>query len=141
MDRKDFLQLLVLGSAAAATGCLGSCSKDDSTGSTTGASNVDFTVDLSAASSSSLVAGTGYVYDSGNQVIVAKTSASSYVAVQAPCTHEGVKVIFNSSRQQFFCSQHSAYFSTDGAVVSGPPPRGLKQYTVTQTGNSLRITG
>ncbi|RSK42991.1 QcrA and Rieske domain-containing protein [Hymenobacter perfusus] len=141
MDRKDFLQLFVLGTAAAATGCLGACSKDESTGPTTGAANVDFTVDLAAAASASLVAGTGYVYSSDNAVIVAKTSAGSYVAVQAPCTHEGVRVTFNSSRQQFFCAQHSAYFSPTGAVVSGPPPRALKQYTVTQTGNSLRITG
>ncbi|NVO85482.1 QcrA and Rieske domain-containing protein [Hymenobacter terrestris] len=147
MNRKDFIQLCVLGTAAVATGTLHSCGKDDGVspgGSATpppASGSIDFTLDLTAPANAQLAAGTGFVYGAGNQVLVAKTSAGAYVALQASCTHEGVMLSFNSGTNQVQCPRHGGTYSSTGTVLAGPPPASLKQYTVVQTGNSLRITG
>ena len=145
MNRKDFLQLFGCGATALfASACLGGCgskSSDPSTG-VAGASSVDFTVDLAASSSAPLNnAAVGYIYNSTRDVIVAKTAAGGYVALQAPCPHEGTTVYFSQGQSRFICPNHNAIFDVGGAVLSGPAPRALKQYAVVQTGTSLRITG
>ena len=145
MNRKEFLQLFGIGATAlVASACLGGCgskSSDPSAG-VAGATGVDFTVDLAAASSAPLHdAATGYIYNATRDVIVAKTVAGTYVALQAPCPHEGTSVYFAQAQNRFVCPNHSALFQTDGSLISGPSPRGLKQYTVVQNGNALRVTG
>lgn len=146
MNRKEFLQLFGFGATAlVASACLGGCgskASDPVAGVVAGAGNVDFMVDLTAASSAPLDdAAVGYIYNATRDVIVAKTAAGSYVALQAPCPHQGTSVYFSKSQNQFICPNHFAYFDTGGAVVSGPSPRALKMYTVVKTGTSLRITG
>ncbi|GAB3743456.1 Rieske 2Fe-2S domain-containing protein [Hymenobacter agri] len=145
MNRKEFLQLFGFGATALfATACLGGCgskANDPSTG-VAGASGVDFTVDLTASSSAPLNnAAVGYIYNSTRDVIVAKTAAGGYVALQAPCPHEGTSVYFAQGQNRFICPNHSAIFDVGGTVLSGPSPRALKQYTVVQTGSTLRVTG
>ena len=142
MNRKDFLQLFGRGAAAlVATACLGGCGSKGSD-PVPGVAGVDFTLDLSAASSAPLNdPAKGYVYNATRDVIVAKLAAGGYVALQAPCPHQGTSVYFSQSQNQFVCPNHFAIFQTDGAVVSGPAPRGLKQFAVVQTGTSLRVTG
>lgn len=148
MDRKNFIQLCVLGTVAAATGSLAGCSKDGAATPGGGGGipsappgSIDFTLDLTAPANAGLAAGTGFVYGANNQVLVAKTSAGAYVALQATCTHEGVMLSFNSSSNQVMCPRHGGTYNSAGTVLAGPPPASLKQYTVAQTGNSLRITG
>ena len=144
MNRKDFLQLFGFGATALlASACLGGCgSKAGDPDPVVGASNVDFTVDLTAAGSAPLNdPAVGYVYNATRDVIVAKTAAGGYIALQAPCTHDGTIVYFAQSKNQFICPNHNAMFNTSGAVLGGPAPQPLKKYTVTQTGTSLRITG
>ena len=144
MNRKDFLQLFGAGAAAlVASACLGGCgSSSKNSDPVPGASNVDFTVDLTATSSAPLDStATGYIYNSTRDVIVAKTKAGTYVALQAPCPHQGTSVYFAPAQNQFVCPNHSAVFNLSGGVISGPSPSALKQYTVTQTGTTLRITG
>lgn len=145
MNRKDFLQLFGFGATALfASACLGGCgskSSDPSTG-VAGASSVDFTVDLTASGSAPLNnAAVGYIYNSTRDVIVAKTATGGYVALQAPCPHEGTSVYFSQGQSRFICPNHNAIFDVGGAVLSGPAPRALKQYAVVQTGTTLRITG
>ena len=82
----------------------------------------------------------GYVYGAGGRVIVAKTTFGSYIAVAAPCTHQGTPVEFQTASNDFFCPNHGSRFSTSGAVLNGPAATPLRSYTVTQTGNVLRIT-
>ena len=145
MNRKDFLQLFGFGATALfASACLGGCGSKGSDPSTgvAGASSVDFTVDLTASSSAPLNdAAVGYIYNSTRDVIVAKTAAGDYVALQAPCPHQGTSVYFSQSQNHFICPNHNSIFDIGGAVLGGPSPRALKQYTVTQTGNMLHITG
>jgi len=142
MNRKDFLQLFGLGATAlVASACLGGCG-GTSSDPVPAAANVDFTVDLTAASSAALNdPAKGYVYNPDRSVIVAKTTAGAYLALQAPCPHQGTSVYFTQSQSRFVCPNHNAIFDAGGAVLSGPSPRALKQYSVTQTGNVLHVTG
>jgi cytochrome b6-f complex iron-sulfur subunit len=142
MNRKDFLQLFGFGATALlASACLGGCGSK-AADPVMGAANVDFTVDLTASSSAPLNnAAVGYIYNATRDVIVAKTAAGGYVAMQAPCPHEGTSVYFSQSQSRFICPNHNAIFDVGGAVLSGPAPRALKQFAVAQTGTTLRITG
>ncbi len=148
MERKEFIQLFGLGAISVlAGGCLGGCSNDDNDGSTPaptppGTGAIDFTLDLAAPANAALNdAAVGYVYGANSQVIVAKTTAGSYIAVAAPCTHQGTRVVFQPANNVFFCPNHSSRFNPDGTVINGPAAAALKRFTATQTGTSLRVTG
>ena len=140
MDRKEFLSLLGL-SAASLTmaSCLGSCTKDAtaSSGSTAAPTSVDFTLDLSQSANAALANSGGYLYKNG--VIVAKTKAGQYIAVQQICTHENSSVVYQGSSSRFYCDRHGATFSESGTVTGGPAPRALKQYNTTLNGTMLRV--
>ena len=142
INRKEFLQLFGLGATAlVASACLGGCG-DKGSDPVPGATGIDFTVDLAAASSAPLDdPAKGYIYNANRAVIVAKTTAGSYLALQAPCTHEGTSVFFEPGQNRFVCPNHGAMFGPAGAVLTGPATIALKQYTVVQTGTMLRITG
>ena len=141
MDRKEFLASLGLSAGTfVLTTCLGGCSKSSSnTGSGGTAPTVDFTLDLTLPANAALKNNGGYLYSNG--AIVARTTAGAYVAVSQACTHQGVTVQYVSGSNQFYCPSHGASFSTTGGVTGGPANGALKQYTVTQTGNNLRVNG
>lgn len=145
MNRKEFMQLFGLGAAyLLASACLGGCSAAAGSDSTPVpvATGVNTTLDLTAASSAPLNdASVGYVYADSRAIIVAKTTAGTYLAFQAPCPHQGTAVYFSQSQSRFICPNHNAIFNLSGGVVSGPVSSGLRQYTVTQSGNILTITG
>ena len=137
MDRKEFLSLLGFGSASVAlTSCIAGCSKNVSSG-TTAPSGVDFTLDLSQTANAALQTNGGYIYKSN--VIVARTMAGVYIAVQQVCTHESVSVTYQGSNHRFYCDGHGATFSETGAVTGGPAPASLKTYNTTLTANVLRV--
>jgi cytochrome b6-f complex iron-sulfur subunit len=137
MNRKEFLSLI--GSSAtslALASCLGGCAKNVSSG-TTAPSNVNFSLDLSQPANAALLTNGGYVYNSG--VIVARTTAGAYIAVQQVCTHESVSVVYQATSHRFYCDGHGATFSESGAVTGGPAPAALKTYNTSLTGNMLRV--
>lgn len=133
MERKEFVKFLV---ASVATGglvsYLASCKKEDT------APNVDFTLDLSDSANSALLTSGGSLVS--HEVIVINNNGS-YVALSDKCTHEGCAVSYNSSSKNLNCPCHGGVFSISGSVVSGPPPKALKQYSVSQNGNSLHVSG
>ena len=136
MDRKEFLSLLGISSAALAlTYCFGGCQPMNN--GPTAPSNVDFTLDLTNAANSSLNTNGGYVYHGG--VIVARTISGSYVAVSQTCTHAGGTVVYDSRINDFYCPVHGSVFSTSGLVVSGPASGALMKYNVSFSGTSLRV--
>lgn len=137
MNRKEFLSLIGSGTASLAlASCLGGCAKNVSSG-TNAPTNVDFTLDLSQAANSALLTNGGYLYH--NSVLVARTTAGAYIAVQQVCTHESVSVTYQAGSHRFYCDGHGATFSETGAVTGGPAPRALKTYNTSLTGNSLRV--
>lgn len=136
MERKEFLSLAGLGTASVfAAFCLGGCSKSSSGGNAP--SNVDFTLDLTLPVNTALAAAGGYVYSGG--IIIARTTAGSYIAVSQSCTHEGVTVQYQDANNRFYCPGHGATYSISGAVTGGPAGSALKQYNTALSGNSLRI--
>ncbi len=143
MDRKEFLTALGYSSGVLifAT-CIGGCKKDSSPNNTptpTTAPVVDFTLDISQPANAALNTNGGFIYFNG--VIVAKTTAGNIIAVSQACTHEGTTVQFQGGNNRFFCPNHGSTFNTSGGVTTGPATSALKQYTVTITGNLVRVNG
>jgi succinate dehydrogenase / fumarate reductase iron-sulfur subunit len=50
------------------------------------------------------------------------------VCFNASCPHLGCTVSWDASSSRFRCACHGGTFDRDGAVVAGPPPRGLDRY-------------
>ncbi|KAA5547789.1 QcrA and Rieske domain-containing protein [Adhaeribacter rhizoryzae] len=147
MERKEFLSLL--GSSAAAlfaVGCLGGCSGSDSddpqpsgpgTGSGGSGGKKDFTLNLATPANASLKTPGNALISNG--VIVAFTTASSYVAVSSTCTHEGNTIGYDAGNKKFSCPAHGSAFNENGTVLNGPASTALKQYKTTLTGDNLRV--
>nr|WP_295932659.1 Rieske (2Fe-2S) protein [uncultured Dyadobacter sp.] len=160
MKRGEFLRSLGLStSTLMAFYCLGTTmtacgSKDDDpnpdpdpnpgsggngiTGTTTG-SAINFTVDMTKSPYNDLkTSGNGKVI---GDVLVAKTTAGSYVALSKICTHEGNTVAYRSGSNDVFCQTHGSTFSIAGVVTNGPAATPLKTYTITVSsdGNTLTV--
>ncbi|WP_221394678.1 ubiquinol-cytochrome c reductase iron-sulfur subunit [Dyadobacter sp. NIV53] len=156
MKRGEFLRSLGLStSTLMAFYCLGTtmtaCGTDSDpdpvdpgtgsglTGTTTG-SNINFTVDLTHTSYSSLK--TSGQYKIIGDVLVAFTTASAYIALSKICTHEGNPVQYRSGLNDVYCPSHLSEFTITGEVVQGPATTDLKAYTATLSadGNKLTVT-
>lgn len=139
MDRKDFLSSIGM-SAATFTllSCIG-CKKSDGSLSSdlAGPTGVDFTLDLSLAANSALLANGGSLIS--NNIIIAKTINGNFVALQRSCTHQNYQLTYESADHLFYCPSHGSTFSENGSVLNGPAVRSLSVYHVQQTGSSLRI--
>ena len=140
MDRKEFLSVIGVSAAAfTVMNCL-ACSKGSNPGSSNsvnGPTGVDFTLDLTASANSALLANGGYVAQ--NNIIIAKTTAGAYIAVQQSCTHENYPLVYQGSSKQFYCNNHGSAFTEAGVVKNSPASHNLTVYNTTLTGTSLRI--
>jgi len=107
-------------------------------GTTTG-SGINFTVDMANSNNSKLKTDGNYIIT--GDVLVAKTTAGSYIALSKICTHEGNPVQYRSGSNDVFCQSHGSTFSIGGAVTNGPAATPLKTYTVTVSsdGNTLTV--
>jgi len=47
------------------------------------------------------------------------------------CTHTGCRVVWKTESSTYRCLCHEATFDADGKVLSGPPPRPLRELPVT----------
>lgn len=141
MDRKEFLSAIgVSATAFTVMNCL-ACSKSSdasSSGNTVkGPTGVDFTLDLTASANAALLANGGYM--AANGVIIAKTTAGAYIAVQQSCTHESYPLVYQGSNQQFYCNNHGSAFTEAGVVKNSPASRNLTVYNTALTDSSLRV--
>lgn len=110
------------------------------TGTTSG-SSVNFTVDLTNTNiAPKLVTGVKYII--AGDVLIAHTTAGTYVALSKTCTHEGSQLIYRSSDNDLYCSSHQSEFTTTGAVDKGPAATALKAYkaTLSADGKTLTVT-
>ena len=62
--------------------------------------------------------------------IVVRTVEGEVRAFSAVCTHLDCTVQFKSDTAQLWCACHNGTYDLSGAVVSGPPPRGLERFVV-----------
>ena len=139
MDRKEFLASLGLSAASVALFTCAACSKtsDSPMGTPTGPTGVDFSLDLNASANAALLNNGGYL--TTQDVIVARTLAGSYIAVQRSCTHQNYGLVYHPNTSRFFCNNHGATFSETGAVEVGPARSPLTVYHTQLTGTTLRI--
>jgi nitrite reductase/ring-hydroxylating ferredoxin subunit len=128
IKRNEFLKSLGLkGAALLAVYCGASACQADA--GVSPASNVDFTLDVSALNVGK------YVVNS--QVVVARIATGSYVAVSQVCPHENILGI-SYTGTNFYCGQHGATFTTSGSALS-VTNRSLTVYKTALTGTSLRV--
>ena len=90
---------------------------------------VDGSSPLAAAGSAALVQA------SGGDFLVARTDASTFVALSALCTHQ-VCTITGFASQTYVCPCHGSTFDVNGRVLGGPAPTALHKY-VTQFANGV----
>ncbi len=70
----------------------------------------------------------GY-YEAVDQQVVflIKSAAGDVRALSSTCTHLGCRIRHDRATQAFKCHCHGGTFTTDGAVIGGPPPRALSR--------------
>ena len=66
--------------------------------------------------------------------ILVRTEEGEIRAFSAVCTHLDCTVQFKDDTSQLWCACHNGTYDLGGAVVSGPPPRGLEQFVVNLRG-------
>jgi cytochrome b6-f complex iron-sulfur subunit len=79
------------------------------------------------------------VTTSGGDVLVARTAASTFVALSAGCTHQNCEIT-GVSGQTFVCPCHGSRFDTSGKVVNGPAVTPLPQFQTQFSNDVLTIT-
>jgi Rieske Fe-S protein len=62
------------------------------------------------------------------EIIVARTDASSFAACSARCPHKNALLEYSHEAKQFVCPLHESRFALDGKIVKGPAKRPLKNY-------------
>jgi Rieske Fe-S protein len=60
--------------------------------------------------------------------LLARTSASTFTAVEAVCTHEGC-TITGADGDVYVCPCHGSRYTRSGQVMVGPARSSLRQYT------------
>jgi len=87
-----------------------------------------------------LVAGEAKFFEfNGSAAVLLKKQDGSMVALSAVCPHLGCIVQWEQNKQDFLCPCHAGYFTADGAVISGPPPRALAKLPFTVANNIVTV--
>jgi Rieske Fe-S protein len=91
------------------------------------------------ASSPLAAAGSAALVQSGSSVfLVSRSSAASFVALTAICTHEGCTVT-GFENQNYVCPCHGSRYNLNGGVVQGPAPAALRQFASDVANDVLTI--
>jgi cytochrome b6-f complex iron-sulfur subunit len=86
-------------------------------------------VDVTVAGSALASEGGAAVIESvAGMFLLSRTSASSFTAIDATCTHEGCTVT-NTDGDQYVCPCHGSRYTRSGQVVHGPAMASLRRYT------------
>ena len=137
IDRLEFLKKLGLGGAslmAVYCGVTMSSCKNENTVAPANTGQI-VTYDINALK---LTTKGSYYVDTANSVVVAYTSAGTYVTVTLICTHEGFRQV-KYGTSGFICTQHSATFDNTGKNLSVAPSP-LKTYATVLSGTTLTVT-
>ncbi len=97
------------------------------------------TVVVDGSSPLATVGNAALVRSSVGEFLVARTAASTFVALTATCTHQTC-TITDVSGTSYVCPCHGSSFDTSGHVLNGPAPAALRQYPTQLAGNVLTIT-
>ena len=142
MDRKKFLSIVGMSAGAyVLIRCLNAC-KPSGAAYPAPPTNVNITLNLWESANSALNQKGGYIY-TGGLIIACVNPGSTYIAVSEYCTHQGTAVVYRSSSNDFYCSNHGSAFASNGPVTKGPAGVSLKQYNTaiiaSSSGNSVHV--
>ena len=145
MERDEFLKTLGISLAMVCAGtCLHSCGKKGEDGPDTdpgtNGNNVSIDISSMAAVGSQKTSDEVLFFRTGQENL-----ASSFVATEAFCPHQGGNLAWQQASNKIQCSLHAATYTSAGAVTSQPvgssgTTRALKIYAVTLTGTTLTAT-
>jgi cytochrome b6-f complex iron-sulfur subunit len=96
---------------------------------------------IAVAATADLPPGTGQVFSVNNKPVLVIHAEDGIKALSATCTHLGCVLFWNEQRAVIACPCHEAYFNTNGAVISGPPPAPLAVYRVQVDGDQIYVEG
>jgi cytochrome b6-f complex iron-sulfur subunit len=96
---------------------------------------------VAVAPTADLPVGTGAVYSVNNKPVIVIHTADGFHALSATCTHLGCIVAWNEQKKVIACPCHAAFFTTNGDVISGPPPAPLPVYQVQVEGDQIYVEG
>jgi cytochrome b6-f complex iron-sulfur subunit len=84
--------------------------------------------------------GQGKVVPVGGRPTIVVNTEQGVKAYSAVCTHLGCIVAWNASSRTITCPCHDGTFNvSNGAVLSGPPPRGLASAEVSVEGDQIYV--
>ena len=73
-------------------------------------------------------------------VLLIRLNETDWRAFSAVCTHLSCIVQYEPDRRMIWCACHNGQYDLNGKVISGPPPRPLKPYSVNRRGDDLVIS-
>jgi len=88
------------------------------------------TVRVNATSAVADVGSAALVDSVGGLFLIARTSASSFSAIDAVCTHGGC-TITGANSTEYVCPCHGSRYDRSGHVTNGPAKANLRQYGAT----------
>ena len=84
------------------------------------------------------VGGAALVESTAGLFLVARTSATTFSAVDAVCTHEGC-TITGAEGETYVCPCHGSRYNRSGQVLAGPATASLRRYNTAFTDGVLTI--
>ena len=84
------------------------------------------------------VGGAVLVESTAGVFLIARTSASTFSAIDAVCTHEGC-TITGADGATYVCPCHGSRYNRSGQVLAGPAKASLRQYAATFTDGVVTI--
>lgn len=75
----------------------------------------------------------------GSAAVLIRKKGGEVVALSAVCTHLGCIVQWENDKQNLLCPCHGGRFSSDGAVLGGPPPKPLAKLPVTVADGTVTV--
>ena len=84
------------------------------------------------------VGGAVLVESTAGVFLIARTSASTFSAIDAVCTHEGC-TITGADGDTYVCPCHGSRYNRSGQVTGGPARASLRQYATTFTDGVVTI--
>ena len=71
--------------------------------------------------------------------IIINTPDKGFIVLSKICTHLGCLVEYDKNKSRLLCPCHAGVYSLDGNVVSGPPPKPLRKFSVKVEGEEILI--
>ncbi len=89
---------------------------------------------------SSILPGEAKFFDfRGETAVIVRKKSGELIALSAVCTHLGCIVQWERDKQDFLCPCHAGRYTSDGVVISGPPPRPLAKLPFTVAGGVITV--